>query len=274
MTYQLPHGYTEVDTHPEQIVFSGDEARQLAGFSPVIPEGIPADFVLQSMAVETDHRIIKLQYGTLDGSKAFTLLQREALQAFKPVPRATLGKMGDRIVEIQLPLQGREGVLSGGGAAVAAEANSIRWIEEGFEFAVIGTQGIKDLASLAQDITGTVLEIPMGSGEFTFNPKVVVPYDIETVKNEQRSVDEGHSPWKLDPAFVSQVFVGLKLSPGGIQGDYPIAYEAFKVVSNNSSQAIVEVQSDKSPVARVYLKRLIRQDLTGIWTVVGYDPVS
>lgn len=102
--------------------------------------------------------------------------------------------------------------------------------------------------------------------------KVAVPYDLEQEKNSQKSVDEGHSPWRLDAAFVAQVFVSLQVSPGGIVGDYPIPYEDFKVTQQNDSDAVVEVNSDKSPTAKVYLKRLARQEEGGIWTVVGYDP--
>jgi hypothetical protein len=103
------------------------------------------------------------------------------------------------------------------------------------------------------------------------SPQVEVPVDLEAEKNEQKSVDAGHSPWKLDPAFVSQVFVSLKISPGGIVGDYPISYEQFKVTQNDCRSAVVEVNSDKTDISKVYLKRLVRQDPTGIWTVVGYD---
>ncbi len=102
--------------------------------------------------------------------------------------------------------------------------------------------------------------------------KVAVPYDLEELKNSQKSVDEGHSPWKLDAAFVAQVFVSLQLEPEGIQGDYPIPYEDFKVKQQSSADAVVEVDNQKSPTAKVYLKRLVRQEEGGIWTVVGYDP--
>ena len=104
--------------------------------------------------------------------------------------------------------------------------------------------------------------------------KVEVPYDMETVKNSQKSVDEGHSPWQLDAAFVAQVFVSLQISPEGIEGDYPIPYEAFKVIKSSDAEAVVEVDSGESPISKVYLKRLVRQEEGGIWTVVGYDPVS
>ncbi len=87
-------------------------------------------------------------------------------------------------------------------------------------------------------------------------------------------MDAGHSPWKLDPVFTAQVFVSLKISPEGITVDYPVSQEDLKVVQNTGSEAIIVVSGDVTPVSRVYLKRLIRQDSTGIWTVVGYDPVK
>lgn len=104
------------------------------------------------------------------------------------------------------------------------------------------------------------------------NPKVKVPVDLEVVKGEQKNVDEGHSPWKLDPSYVAQVFVSLQISPEGITGEYPVKENQLKVIENNGVEAIIEISGDKIPTKRVYLKKLIRQDLTGIWTVVGYDP--
>jgi hypothetical protein len=102
--------------------------------------------------------------------------------------------------------------------------------------------------------------------------KVAVDYDLATEENSQKSVDEGHSPWRLDPAFVAQVFVSLQLEPGGIEGDYPIPYEDFQVTKQSGSEAVVTVNNEKSPTATVYLKQLVRQGSDGIWTVVGYDP--
>lgn len=103
-------------------------------------------------------------------------------------------------------------------------------------------------------------------------PKVVVPVDLEVEKNDQKSVDAGHSPWRLDPIFVSQVFLSLKLSPQGIIGDYPIKTEDLKLSLNNGKEAVVEVNGSITPIKKVYLKRLVRPNSTGIWTVVGYDP--
>lgn len=105
-------------------------------------------------------------------------------------------------------------------------------------------------------------------------PQFEVPVDMEVEKGDQKNADNGSSPWKLDAVFVSQVFVSLKVSPDGIQGDYPIKQEELKLVKNSDGEAIVEVNSSKTPIKKVYLKRLIKQDETGIWTVVGYDSAS
>ena len=110
--------------------------------------------------------------------------------------------------------------------------------------------------------------------EIDFTPKVQVVTDIEEVKNTQNSVDEGLLPWLLDPAYVSQVFASSLGEPEDIEGEYPIPYDAVKIVAANDSKAIAEVYDDNTTVKRVYLQRLVRQDSTGIWTVVGYDPVN
>ncbi|NLE68532.1 MAG: hypothetical protein GX608_14025, partial [Lentisphaerae bacterium] len=103
-------------------------------------------------------------------------------------------------------------------------------------------------------------------------PRVAVDYDLATEENSQKSVDEGHSPWRLDPAFVAQVFVSLQISPEGIVGDYPVSMDDIKITQNDGVNAVAEIGGDGTPTSRVYLKRLVRQDSTGIWTVVGYDP--
>jgi hypothetical protein len=127
---------------------------------------------------------------------------------------------------------------------------------------------------LETDMTDQDLLIPSETDECLDKPKVDVPYDIEEEKNTQKNVDEGHSPWRLDPIFVAQVFVSLKISPEGIEGEYPIRYEDLKIVKNDGIRAVVKVLDKSSPVSRVYLERLVRQDSTGIWTVVGYDPAQ
>lgn len=102
-------------------------------------------------------------------------------------------------------------------------------------------------------------------------PQIKIPINLEIEKEAQKSVEEGHSPWKLDPIFVAQVFVSLQVSPEGITGDYPIKDKELKIIQSSEKETIVEVNSNKTKIKKVYLKRLIKQDSTGIWTVVGYD---
>jgi len=104
-----------------------------------------------------------------------------------------------------------------------------------------------------------------------FAPEFTVEVDMEIEKAEQASADSGSSPWKLDPVYVAQVFVSLKISPEGIVGDYPVNYDDLVIAANDGVRAKIEVNSDKTDIKTVYLERLIRQDDTGIWTVTGYD---
>jgi beta-lactamase regulating signal transducer with metallopeptidase domain len=103
---------------------------------------------------------------------------------------------------------------------------------------------------------------------------VQVPVDMEMVENAQKSVDEGHSPWQLSPIAVTQTFVSLQISPEGITGEFPIKDEDLTLVSENDHEAVVAVSGDVTPTKKVYLKRLVRTDETGIWTVVGYEPAD
>lgn len=123
------------------------------------------------------------------------------------------------------------------------------------------------------DIYNNII-FPVQAKEYDINPQVEVPYDLTEEKNTQKSVDEGHSPWRLDPIATTQVFVSLKISPEGIEGDYPIAKESLKLLHSTMDSAIVEVNDTQTLIKYVYLKRLVRQNPTGIWTVVGYDYIN
>ena len=92
---------------------------------------------------------------------------------------------------------------------------------------------------------------------------------MEIVENDQKQVDEGHSPWQLSPFAVTQTFVGLQMYPDGIEGDFPVDMEDMKIIHETNDEVIVEIDKDESPISRVYLKRLVRQDEDGIWTVIG-----
>ena len=139
---------------------------------------------------------------------------------------------------------------------------------------LIGNVSLDEMIGFVNRLKVGDVQIPAAEAKTQEKPQVGVPVNIEVEENDQKSVDAGHSPWKLDPVFVAQVFVSLKISPEGIQGDYPIKYEELKITQNTGKDAIVEVNGVKTSISRVYLKKLIRQDKTGIWTVVGYDPIK
>lgn len=104
--------------------------------------------------------------------------------------------------------------------------------------------------------------------------EIAVPFNIYEEVKAQRQVDAGHSPWRLDATFVAQVFASLLISPEGIVGEYPIAYEDIKITENNGVTAVANIYNKASIAKKVYLKRLVRPDESGIWTVIGYDVVS
>lgn len=106
---------------------------------------------------------------------------------------------------------------------------------------------------------------PSNASEFLTKPQVEVPVDLEIVRYEQGQVDEGHKPWKLDPVQVVQDYVYNRVSSKDKTGI------SFEVLQDTVRVAIVEVNGEKSPFKAVYLKRMVKQDNSGIWSVVGYN---
>lgn len=271
MSYIVPEGYEVIGVNAEQIVNNVEEASEAAGFTANIPENIPDRFEFDKIAIVPEKKIIKYYFNVRDNDSKIVLMQERAKTELKPANNSSLGKIGDNTAEIQSPVQENLGILGGGGLyAGITDLTSIRWQDNGFEYAAAGNTSLDDLKSFINGFANEKLD--MGANTDTaIDPQIEVPVDLEIEKNDQKSVDAGSSPWKLDPVFVSQVFVSLKISPEGITGDYPIDYEQFKAVLNDGKSVVVEVDSDKTDISKVYLKRLVRQDSTGIWTVVGYD---
>jgi len=272
--YQIPDGFNEISANPEQLVNNMEEAREAVGFTPEIPENIPAGYIQDRIAIIPATKLIKLYYSSNDKDVKVIVLQGKALHEFKPAPTAVLGKVNGSMAEIQSPVYEDLGILGGGGLyAGVTDIRSVRWQQGGFEYAVVGNAPLEELVTFTKSLTNGSFEMP-ALDEQPSKPQIEVPVDLEVEGNDQKSVDAGSSPWKLDPAFVTQIFVSLQISPEGITGDYPIQYEDLKVTQNTGNEAVIEVGGDKIPIKRVYLKRLIRQDSTGIWTVVGYDPID
>lgn len=273
LSFSLPSGFKEVNANNEQVVNSLEEAYKIAGFTPKIAENIPDSYKMDNISVVNDKSIVRIDYVSKNNKKV-SVFQGKSSGGFKPSSMAVIGKVNDSNAEIQCPVQESLGVLES--IALNGEyldAASIRWVQDGFEFGVIGDDFDK-VKSFAKELSGKDVEIPDTLQRDSFTPEVSVPVDLEAEKNSQKNVDDGHSPWKLDPVFVSQVFVSLKIYPEGINGDYPIDYEKFNMIKNTGKEAVIEVESDITPIKRVYLKRLIRQDSSGIWTIVGYDPAK
>ncbi|MDF2544954.1 MAG: hypothetical protein K0S47_4672 [Herbinix sp.] len=271
LTYSVPEDYEIVAKSPEQFVSNITEAEEMAGLSAIVPDRLPDGYSINKVSVETNTNTIKMYYRSTD--HIIVLLQSMVVKEFQPASGAILGSISGNTVEVLISLEGKDGTFTGGGAyeSVTGVA-SIRFQNEGIEYTIIGSDKIDTLKLLAENITNEELLLPEVNEDASEKPVVEVSYDLEEEKNAQKSVDEGHSPWRLDPAFVAQVYVSLLISPEGIVGDYPIAYEDITITANDGVTAIAEIKDDKSPAGKVYLKRLARQDKTGIWTVVGYAP--
>lgn len=257
LVYHTPDGYAEVDTNMEQIVTSLEEVEELIEFMPKLPDQVVDKYALDRIAVDKEKAEVKLYYSTENSAETILLTQSKVVGKFVPSSAAILGTVHNNEAEI----------------ITAESTRSIRWQESGIEYSVLGTTSMEVLTAFAEGVSEGKVVIPESTGNVK-EPQIKVEVDQTVEENEQKSVDAGHSPWRLDPVYVSQVFVSLLLSPEGIVGDYPIAYENIEIILNNGTDAIAEIKDDKSVAKYIYLKRLVRQDETGIWTVVGYDPAK
>lgn len=270
--YETPEGFAVIDKNPELVVDNGKEAVDILGVDMEIPETVPAGYSRDGFAVLPERETIKLYFTRQSTGKRMILLLKQSEEEFRVAPMAVTGSIGEAIAEIQSPVQEQPGVLSGGGMYQGiTDTSSVRWQQDGLEFAVVGEEPLEDILAFVESITGSAVKLPVPDQDI-IKPQIDVPVDMEVEKNSQKSVDSGSSPWLLDNVFVAQVFVSLKVMPEGITGEYPVKYEDMETIYNDGVNSIVEIHDENSPIAKVYLKRLVRQDNTGIWTVVGYDP--
>jgi len=274
ITYKLPEGFKEINENAEQIVNNYDEASKITGFIPMEPVNSLEGYEMEYIAVTADAKKVKTYYSLKGQNKRIMFLQGKSAGELEPAPTSIKGKIGNNKAEIQSPLEADNGILSGGVYASTTNINSIRWIEGEFEYAAVGDVSMEKLSSFVKSFTGKDVQIPSETADSSEQPQVEVEVDLHAEENEQKSVDAGSSPWKLDPVYVAQVFVSLKISPEGIQGEYPVKYEDIEVIVNNGEDAVLQIDGNDTPIRKVYLKKLIRKDNTGIWSVVGYDPAN
>lgn len=261
LSYQLPQGYEEVKLNPEQPVASLEEAAEIAGIAPELPKTMPSSWELKGISVLTGSLTIKMDYENTGEKTTAVILEARAAGDLKPASGAALGSVNGSMAEFLQNYGDAKGV------------NSIRWIGNGMEYRIYGNISREALADMAIGLTAGEVRLPEETAG-TDKPQVEVQADLIVEENDQKSVDAGNSPWKLDPVYVAQVYANLLIAPDGIVGEYQIPYEAAELEKSDGVDAVVRINSDKSAAARIYLKRLVRKDETGIWSVVGYDPVE
>ena len=221
-----------VENNPGMLVATVEEAAAISGLAPLLPREAP-----QRLLAFQDR--IVLDYGDT------SIVQSPARGTFKPEPNASLG--------------------SAAGGPLEVWWEQLRWQQEGLEIAVEGPRRVELTRQLTAD-----LALPDRELELAAKAQVKVEVDLEIAAASQRQVDGGSSPWQLDPLQVALTFVNLMVTPEGISGEPQVPMAAFSQVANNGVEAVVAV--DTGPVKHVYLKRLIRQDESGIWSVVGTIP--
>lgn len=230
--YQVPAGYQVIQNNPGQWVTTVEEASRISKFQPLLPDETP----VRILAFED--RIV-LDYGET------TVMESVAAGALEPVPNSALGTAAESPLEVWW--------------------ERLRWQQDGIEIQVEGPQRLTLARQIAKD-----LALPDEGSDLTSQAQVKVPVDMKIVQANQQQVDRGSSPWQLDPVQAALTFANLQVSPQGINGEPVLAGADFELVKNSGAESIVAAGS--GPIKQVYLKRLIRQDETGIWTVIGYDP--
>jgi outer membrane lipoprotein-sorting protein len=231
--FNLPQGYSIIDQNPDKLMNNLAEAITVSGMTPLEP-------------TEKPQRIFASRNRIVFDFENTIVIESKATTPFVPDPLAALGQAEGGPLEI-LP-------------------DSLRWQQNSIEIKIQG-QKTEDFA---KQITEDIVLTPQTNSDLPPQPAVKVENDLEVVKRIQQQVDSGSSPWQLDPLQVAFTFVNLQISPKGINGEPPLDYNSLKIVSNNGTDAVIQIP--KGPTKTVYVKRLIRQDQTGIWTVVGYDP--
>lgn len=230
--FQIPEGYQLVEENPGQLVNTMAEAAQFSGLQPVIPQRAPERIFV------FQNRIV-LDYGDT------TISEMTAQDPWEPEGYGALGEIDGKPVEVI-----RE---------------RLRWQQEGLEIVIEGPRALELARGIAPSLT-----LPDKKQDLSSRAKVKVPVDLEIVRADQKQVDGGHTPWQIDPLSVALTFVNLQVTPEGIVGEPQIPYRTFTMEKNTGAECIVRVS--EGPISKVYLQRLVRQDESGIWTVVGYDP--
>lgn len=245
LAYDVPQGFKVIDEKAEQVMDNMEEARELLGFDPMILREPPKGYTLDTIGVETKNNRLKLYYK--NGKHTVIISKGKSDGELKSDSSAMIGKVNGNTAQIYESVDNREGFLTGGGAyANMTDINMVRWIEAGYEYYVMGNIDVKEMKEFVDEISQGELMIPEQK-EDTGKGEISVNVNMEIEESDQKSVDGGNSSWKLDPAYVTQVFVSLLIMPDGIEGDYPIAYEDIIVEENSGIDAVAVIHNEKPP---------------------------
>lgn len=118
------------------------------------------------------------------------------------------------------------------------------------------------------DLEGREVDlVPALDSGFPRVPEIIAAIDWEAERDLQEQVDQGHKPMMLDPIQVAYEFISRQ----GDTSSSNVKMTSAGMFEEDNRIAAIEIIGDYVSVKRVYLKKLIRQDPTGIWTIVGYD---
>jgi outer membrane lipoprotein-sorting protein len=214
-------------------------------------------------------------------SRIVTAQEVESVAGFKPLmPRETPLQITAKEGEVSLDfgtvkirqwpatepiiIRGLEAYGTAGGGPMEVSPDSLSWVQDGIHISVStepesGDRYIDLARQIAPDLT-----MPDPNQDVVSAAKVKVPVDMAEARALQEKVDQGdpRGPSLKDALNQANIYAAEK---GGAE----VPFES-KVVINTGAQAVVEIS--KGSFARIYLQRLVRTDLHGIWFVVGYDP--
>jgi outer membrane lipoprotein-sorting protein len=261
--YSPPAGYRVIDDDPKQLVATAQQAADISGLTPLLPQQKPN-------RIFAYHGRVILDYG---------------------------GVIISETVAKQSPVGGKfdNGAMLGTAAGGTLEVipwtrlSKLLWRQQGIDLDVDGSP-MDQMVVLARQIAPD-LTLPDPAADLVGQARVKVPADLNSAATEQLQADSGKFPWAagVDPMYISFIFVNEQVCPPGtfsvpktpdaaqpgtgsaksLFGQPKIPYTSFEQVANNGVEAVVAVADGQ--IEQVYLKRLVRQDETGVWSVVGYD---
>lgn len=142
--------------------------------------------------------------------------------------------------------------------------------------------GLAGLQALAPTSTGTPGVDPPPSATPSIAPTVPEPIDAiwpettaEDLAAAQRQVDEGHQPWRVDPAMTAEAFAVNVLgwdprdvvTQAGTTGDTSAVVD----VSNAGLEPSEGTSGPPAPRTAVTLARLGETGPNGVWSVIGAE---